>query len=83
MNAKHITKSIEVTISLDTGGKARFDFYEPDSGDYYRIETSLDGFCDEESRIGSELGSWLSLMEDEMEDAKVELAELGVWPYED
>ena len=62
-----IEKTVVVGITLDLDGTARFEFYEPESGETSRIVTTLEDCAEEECRIGGELLSWLSLMTDEME----------------
>ncbi len=61
-------KLIEVTIVLCKDGSVDYEFYEPESGDFSRISTTLLESGDIEKKIGEEMLSWLPLMADEMEE---------------
>lgn len=66
-----ITKTVEVTITLSEHGDVRFDYYEPESGDMFRVSTSLERMAEDETgRVGTEIMSWASLMADEMSEEK-------------
>ena len=67
MSTDRIEKTIDVTVMLDRNGLACFTFYEPESGDISRVVTTLEDCAEEESRVGGELLSWLSLMKDELD----------------
>lgn len=69
---KRLTKTIEVTIRVTESGMVAFDYHEPESGDSYRIVASSDTLCDEKSRVGSEILSWVSLMQEELEEMEEE-----------
>lgn len=72
MMEKRLEKTVEVTITVTDGGMVAFDYYEPESGDMYRVVTDSCGMCEEESRVGTEILSWASLMLDELEDIEEE-----------
>lgn len=61
-------KLIEVTIVLGKNGAVDYEFYEPESGDFTRVSTTLQESGEIEKKIGEELLSWLTLMADEMEE---------------
>lgn len=70
---KRLEKTVEVTITVTEGGMVAFDYYEPQSGDMYRVVTDSESmYEDETSRVGTEILSWASLMLDELEDMEEE-----------
>ena len=69
---KKLEKTVEVTITVTEGGMVAFDYYEPESGDMYRVVTDSDTMCEEESRVGTEILSWASLMLDELDELEEE-----------
>ena len=59
--------TIEVTIVI-AEGDLRFEFYEPESGDFM----SYAGERATVENLGNELMSWVSLMEEELEENEEE-----------
>ena len=62
-----IEKSIDVSLSLDSDGKARISFYEPSSGDDYSIafdypEPDANENEERAKKIGYEILSWFETM---------------------
>ena len=72
---KRISKHIDVDIKVYDNGAVDFYFTEPESGDSYRICAHESTLSDEERRVGSELLSWVSLMQDELDDMEDESCE--------
>lgn len=62
-------KTIEVTIKIAPGCVDKMEFYDPESGDFCRLElpTHMD-WEQNVKNIGLELYSWLPLMYDEMSE---------------
>ena len=66
-----MSRIIEVTIILGKNRNGFFEFYEPESGDFHRIEAGA-GYSRDDMAfdLGNELLSWLELMKDEQDDAE-------------
>lgn len=60
------TRTLEVTITLHENGHAMVEFYDPESGDYYHLSEDDWSELANDERVGSEIGSWLGLMADEI-----------------
>lgn len=70
MNSTRIEKSLDLTLAVDAMGY-RVDSFQPECGDSYRLYFSKLTDSREEivKRIGEEIFSWLSLMDEELADA--------------
>lgn len=67
-----MTRSIDVTIELDENGNAAFHFLDNESGDHVcyhtTVEEALTWYGDLEKTLGTELISWLEVMNEQMAD---------------
>lgn len=62
----YTTRTLEVTITLHKNGHAMVEFYDTESGDYYPLSEDDWSELANDERVGSEIGSWLELMADEV-----------------
>ena len=73
-----IEKTVTVTITVGKDRYTQVDFLEPESGDHNRLVIKTDDLFDvvkarlENIRVGAELLSWVSLMDEELYDIDVD-----------
>lgn len=63
---QEITRLIEVTLVLMKDGRKLAELYEPESGDFTRVE--LDDLNSFSKNIGAELNDWFDFMEEEQKE---------------
>lgn len=65
-----VEQALELTLKADAAGYT-VESYQPDSGDFYRLQfcKNIDSREEIVRRIGEEVYSWLSLMDEDLEDA--------------
>ena len=56
-------KEIEVSVIVDDSGNATFEFYEPESSDLCRIESTVNDAWDIREKLGGEIASWATLID--------------------
>ena len=63
-----LERTITVTITLDQDGHAAVEFYDNESGDCFTISGESYHEIVDDDRVGTEIGSWLELMADELDE---------------